>query len=86
MKGKFIPEKGKSKCKIPVVGMSLARSSYSRVGEVADMDENQSRVGLETNIRRLMLFSVSLEIGLQAGELQVLMYAFKRSLRLLCRE
>lgn len=64
MKGKVIPEKGKSNCKIPTVGMSLASSSPSRVGEVADVDENQSRVGLETKNRRLMLFSVPQETGL----------------------
>ena len=33
-------------------------SSYSKVGEVADVNKNQSRMGLETNIKRLMLFSV----------------------------
>lgn len=62
--GEVIPEKENSNCKIPLVRMSLARSSYSWVGEAADVDENQSRVGLETNIRRLMLFSVPQEIGL----------------------
>lgn len=45
MKGKIIPEKGKSNLKIPTVGMSLTWSS--RVGEAADVNEKQSRIGLE---------------------------------------
>lgn len=59
-----------------MVGMSLTWSSFSSVGEVsgevADMNENQSGMGLETNIRKLMLFSEPQEIGFYVGKLQVL--------------
>lgn len=54
MKGKLIPEKGNSNCKILTTRMSL-------VGKIGDVDRIQRMVGFRVKIKRFILFLVPQE-------------------------